>query len=208
MPAFIDLSNRKFGMLKVIERVENGKDGATRYLCECKCGKRKIIRSKHLKSGAIQDCGCMKSARTSERNFKHGDCRARLYNIWIKMRNRCSNPKCKDWNSYGGRGIKVCSEWQESYFAFRDWAYANGYDESKSIDRIDVNNGYSPENCRWADDIAQANNKRSNHVITYQGEKMSLADAARLAAVPYDTLKRRISCGWDVEKAVDTPALK
>lgn len=206
MPQFVDLKGCRFGRLLVLERAENASDNATRFLCQCDCGNRKIIRAKHLKSGAIQDCGCGKSKRMAARNLKHGGSGTRLYNIWIKMRDRCHNPNSADWHDYGGRGISVCATWDLSFDTFREWAMKNGYDESKSIDRIDVNAGYFPDNCRWASASVQANNKRNNHYIIYHGEQITLADAAKNSPVPYGTIKRRIAYyGWNADDAVDTP---
>ncbi len=206
MPKFIDLSGQRFGKLVVLERVENSNDGATRFLCQCDCGNIKIIRSKHLKSGAIRDCGCEKSKRTRIKNLTHGGSGTRLYNIWIKMRDRCQNPHSADWYDYGGRGITVYDKWDSSFEAFRKWSENNGYDDGKSIDRIDVNAGYYPDNCRWVSMRVQANNKRNNHMVCYRGKEMSLADAARLSSVPYSTIKRRITVyGWSAEKAIETP---
>ena len=122
------------------------------------------------------------------------------------MRDRCKNPHSADWYNYGGRGITVCEKWDSSFEAFRKWAESNGYDDRKSIDRIDVNAGYYPDNCRWVSMQVQANNKRNNHVVCYHGKEMSLADAARLSSVPYNTIKRRITVyGWSTEKAIETP---
>lgn len=206
MPKFIDLSGQRFGKLVVLERAENSNDGTTRFLCQCDCGNIKIIRSKHLKSGAIRDCGCEKSKRTRIKNLTHGGSGTRLYNIWIKMRDRCKNPHSADWYDYGGRGITVYDKWDSSFEAFRKWSENNGYDDEKSIDRIDVNAGYYPDNCRWVSMRVQANNKRNNHMVCYHGKEMSLADAARLSSVPYSTIKRRITVyGWSTEKAIETP---
>ena len=206
MPKYIELTGQRFGKLVVLKRVENAKDGATRFLCQCDCGNTKVIRSKHLKSGAISDCGCEKSQRTRNNNLKHGGSGTRLYNIWIKMRDRCKNPHSADWADYGGRGITVCDKWDSSFESFRKWAESAGYEKGKSIDRIDVNSGYYPDNCRWVSTQIQANNKRNNHIVSYHGKKMSLADVARLSTVPYGTIKRRICVyGWSVEEAVEVP---
>lgn len=108
--------------------------------------------------------------------LKHGQCGTRLYNIFRGMKKRCYNKNCKDFYKYGGRGITVCDEWKDSFQAFYDWSIANGYFDNLTIDRIDNNKGYSPDNCRWVDIKTQSNNTRKNVFLTYNGETMTLAE--------------------------------
>lgn len=209
MAKFKDLSGMRFGKLVVLEQAERSATGRIRWNCKCDCGNEHIVHTCHLNSGSITDCGCEKSKRTTERNLIHGDSRARLYNIWIKMRDRCSNPKNQDWELYGGKGVTVCDEWNTSYESFRTWSYENGYDDSKTIDRISSDGNYCPENCRWTTSKVQANNTSRNHFIEYHGEKLTIAEASERYNVPYGTLKRRISnYGWPIEKAIETPVIK
>jgi hypothetical protein len=121
------------------------------------------------------------------------------------MKERCNNPNSIEFASYGGRGIKLCPEWENDFNSFYIWAKANGYTDSLSIDRIDNNKGYEPENCRWADRITQANNKRTNHYLTYNGKTQSIAQWAREIGLSQSCLRHRIYRGWDVEKALSTP---
>ena len=124
------------------------------------------------------------------------------------MKSRCSNPTKGNYNEYGGRGIKVCEEWVHDFAAFRDWALANGYDDTLTIDRIDNDKGYSPDNCRWASRLEQNRNQRTNHMVTYRDETKTIGEWAQLYNLAPGTLFSRIQRGWDVEKALTTPTVK
>lgn len=131
--------------------------------------------------------------------------RPRLYRIWADMRTRCNNPNFPGYADYGGRGIKVCPEWQ-AYEPFREWAVSNGYADTLTLDRKDNDKGYSPANCRWVTQKEQCNNKRNNHLLTYNGETLTVAQWARKLGVNYFTLHDRITkLGWSAEKAISTP---
>lgn len=134
----------------------------------------------------------------------------RLYGVWFDMRRRCKSPSHHAYEHYGARGISVCEEWS-SFNAFAEWAYSNGYDNNApkgkcTIDRIDNDSGYSPENCRWVDMKVQGNNKRTNVSITYNGETLNLSEWADKVGVNVRTLISRIyRDGWSIEKALTTP---
>lgn len=125
------------------------------------------------------------------------------------MRQRCYNPKNRDFKHYGGRGITVCEEWRKDFKVFHDWAMANGYAKGLTLDRIDVNGNYSPENCRWATMLEQSNNLRKNKLLTYQGETKTVAEWARIKGIRRNTLWLRLyKHKWSVEKALTTPLRK
>lgn len=201
-----DLTGQHFGRLIAIKRVGQTKGGNALWLCRCDCGNEKIVAGSNLKNGHTRSCGCLHSeiasVATTKRNTKHGLRHEHLYNTWAKMKARCYSRGCKDFVNYGGRGVVVCDEWCNDYVAFRDWALANGYCEDLTIDRIDVNGNYEPNNCRWATRAEQNNNKRNNRLIEFCGEVHNISEWAKIVGVKYDTLWMRINRGWPVERAL------
>lgn len=127
--------------------------------------------------------------------------RTKLYGVWCSMKNRCQCPTSKSFKNYGGRGIKVCKEWQ-TFEPFREWALSHGYKEGLSLDRIDNNNGYQPNNCRWADRYTQRNNCRNNRFYEYKGERHTVSEWSRIVGIDFRTLGARFRNGWSVESAL------
>lgn len=134
-------------------------------------------------------------------NVRHGMAHTRLYRIWLGMKTRCGNPKHPHYNDYGGRGIAVCEEWKNSSKSFCDWAMSNGYTEELTLDRVDVNGDYCPDNCRWATMKDQHSNRRDTIMIAYNGKTQSLAKWAAETGIDYHKLFMRISRGWSAERA-------
>lgn len=195
---FEDLTGMKFGFWTVIERAPNNANGSARFICRCQCGTVRVIRAQALKNGGSRSCGCHKN----DYNRKHNGKGTRLYEIWRQMRYRCQKEGHSAYPGYGGRGIKVCAEW-EDFGNFRSWAMANGYDDSKSIDRIDVNGDYCPENCRWADSKTQMNNRRNTPHYSYLGESLTLSEWSQRLGIPRSTIRNRMKNGLSFAEAVE-----
>lgn len=189
------MTNRKFGDLTVISFV-GSRNRIDYFQCRCVCGKE-IISDKYQLLKGRSNCGCKRIWKK-----KHNGRGTRLYGIWKTMKNRCYNQNAPKYKMYGERGISVCTEWKDDFTKFRDWSFKNGYAENLTIDRIDNNKGYSPENCRWVSAKVQANNTRRNHCITYKGIVHTMAEWGELLNIPYYVLQDRIvKHKWDIERA-------
>ena len=202
----IDLTGQKFGKLTVIERAENAKSGRVRWLCKCDCGGVTISQSNDLKSGRAKSCGCLR--HTPPPNKTHGKSKTRIYRIRRAIIARCYNSNHEQYKDYGGRGITVCVEWLNSFTAFYEWAVASGYTDDLTIDRKDNNGNYEPNNCCWVTRKEQANNRRNNILVTYNGKTQSVTQLAEELGIDSAILRARIYIGWDIEKAINTPIRK
>ena len=172
-----NLIGQKFGMLTVLSQANDKvrSDGyhIAIWNCVCDCGNEIIVSSSTLKSGHTKSCGCLQGEHHNDSNHRTG--KTRLYRIWGDMKQRCYNENNSSFKNYGGRGIGICDEWKQSYIKFKEWALQNGYDDNLTIERINVNGSYCPENCKWATQLEQANNTRANRMITFNGETLTLA---------------------------------
>ncbi len=201
MVARIDLAGQRFGRWLVLSYT-----GEMRWLCRCDCGTEKDVHGASLRRGATQGCISCHPALGNRRT--HGERRTRLYNIWSGMIYRCENPNADAYLRYGGRGISICPEWRSSYESFRDWARSNGYAAHLTIDRINNDRGYEPNNCRWATFAEQNRNYGRNRPIEYQGRTVLIGDLAVEHGLPADIVKNRVRrYGWTIEKALSTPVL-
>lgn len=205
-----DITGQRFGKLVALSPLpfENRN---TYWLCRCDCGQEAKVSAANLRRGATKSCGCLRREKAVPKSWArltaHGQSRTRLYKIWTGMKSRCSNPNKEDYKNYGGRGIRVCAEWISDFVAFREWALANGYRDDLTLDRLDVNGDYRPDNCQWITVAGQNNNTRRNHFLTYKGETRTIAEWARIKGLRYNTLMGRINSGeWTVEQALETPA--
>lgn len=197
-----DLTNKKFGNLLVIERRGSDVKGQALWLCRCDCGVEKVVRGHDLKGG-VKSCGCSRIKNCGL--YQHGLSKTKLHSTWRAIKDRCYNENNKSYRFYGGRGIKVCEEWLNDFVPFYEWSNSHGYSENLTIDRIDPDGDYSPDNCRWIDRVAQANNTRRNIYITIDGETKTLAQWCPLLGVNYHSVQTRIYKGWEPKLALTTP---
>lgn len=203
-----DLTGQRFGRLTVLymdeDKVTPSGYRVHMWRCICDCGTEKTVRGKSLTGGVTRSCGCLAKELVGIRASKHNGFGTRLYAIWNSMRQRCNNSNHRSYHNYGGRGISICSEWDD-FAVFREWAYNSGYNEHGkrgefTLDRIDVDGDYTPENCKWSTMKEQSNNKRTTIYLEKDGEIHTLKDWADITGIKYETLWKRYHNGKSTDE--------
>lgn len=208
-----DLLGQRFGRLAVIAEGNRAADGHIRWRCLCDCGEETMVNGRCLTTGSTISCGCYRSEYVARKNFKHGAAKrsgsTTEYEIWTGMIKRCTDSNCEAYPDYGGRGIVVCRAWRESFKAFAE-DMGQRPSLNHSIERKNNAGNYEPANCVWATRDVQANNKRSNVLVTYRGKTLTCKQMWEAYAVPsvtYSIFHRRIREGWDTAKALFSPRM-
>lgn len=196
-----DLIGQRFNNLIVVSR-EPSLNGKSRWKCKCDCGNITIVSGYNLKNNSVKSCGCLLHLPHNTHHLS----KTAICKTWYKMRQRCYNKNDKAYKDYGGRGITICDEWNDSPESFYKWSIENGYSDGLSIDRIDNNKGYEPSNCVWSTPKQQANNRRTCIIFFHNGKKQNLMQWCEELNLPYKVIHSRIyKSGWSFEKAITTP---
>lgn len=210
MGVFKDLTGQRFGKLTVVKRVDNDKHNNACFLCLCDCGIESIVIGTQLSQGKTMSCGkCSRTITSKYSNYINKPFWKEIGTSYRAMKERCYNKNNGKYNNYGGRGITICDEWNgtNGRIRFYEWAISNGYAKKLTIDRIDVNGNYEPNNCRWANTYLQANNRTDNFVVEYNGEVKTIHEWEKLVGISAGTIRYRITHNWSVEKALTIPAI-
>ena len=207
MSVLKNIIGQRFGRLVVLSRVENSAGGQARWICECDCGSLTVARGVKLRNGHTSSCGCLQRERAKEAATTHNMSKTcPEYKVWNGIKRRCFNKAEKCYPRYGGRGITMVDRW----LSFENFLSDMGPRPSPnhSIDRIDNEGNYGPDNCKWADAKEQANNRRSSHFITYDGLTLTVTQWENKLGFPNHTVHSRLRLGWPIEKILTTPVRK
>lgn len=207
-----EMIGKTYGELTVTDMLINTSDNQTYAVCQCSCGNTKNVLPYMLNNGSVISCGCVKTRRAKTLsshkksktpwNYKGGIVREELYGTWRQMLYRCENPNSYAYKHYGLRGISVCDEWHD-FASFKEWCVTYYPDRTnKTLDRIDVNGNYCPDNCRFVTFDVQCNNKRTSRYISFNGKTLTIGQWAEILGINYRTLSNRINRGWSVERAL------
>lgn len=203
MPIAENVIGKTFNFLKVVslQEIRRFKSGGTEryYKCVCECGNETVVGISNLRCGMTKSCGCLQLKKATS----HAGSYTPEYRVWIAIKSRCFNRSTAGYKNYGGRGIKVCDRWKDSFENFH--ADMGDRPEGMTLERIDNDGDYCPENCRWATRKEQANNRRTNKTYTYKGKTLNMKQWAEHLGVSYDLIKNRLKRGWGVKRAFETP---
>lgn len=204
MVARAELTGQRFGRLTVVRYADSTKRGKARWLCCCDCGGTASVLTTNLLRGSTQSCGCLQREAASKSNSSHGLSRCPEYKIWLSIRQRCSNPRNPNFPAYGGRGVRVCSRWDDFEAFLADMGPRPSY--AHSLDRFPNQTGnYEPENCRWATAKEQGRNKTNNHLVTHNGQTKPLCQWCEELGLDYLRTRMRLGKGWTPERAFSQP---
>jgi hypothetical protein len=205
--SFQDLVGARFGELIVLEKVPRLKSNTTRWKCKCDCGKIIETTRSSLIKGSSKSCGCLCKKLSTQRiikvNTKHNLSRTRIYRIWTGIKNRVKGNIKDNKKYYFDRNIKICDEWEKDFIKFYNWSIQNGYSDNLSIDRIDVNGDYKPDNCRWATIKQQNRNKQNTTYLTLNGKTLSMGEWKEKLDIPFSTMVNRKRKGLSDEQILD-----
>lgn len=198
-----DLSGITYGSLTVLGRHPVKYKSGVKWDCQCACGTQKVLFGGQLRQGKTTSCGCLLPQQARERALRHGLTRTPEHRSWSSMRSRCNNPNHHAYDYYGGRGIKVCERWDSFELFLADMGPRPSL--SHSLDRIDNDKGYSPDNCRWATQIEQRLNNSSIRLVEIDGVTRRLFEWSHISGIPFDVLFKRLEAGWDPKRAITQP---
>jgi hypothetical protein len=207
MPAKLLIkSGDKFGRLVVLKEIKQ-KNKSRYFLCKCDCGKTTERCIKALIKNSISSCGCYQNEfnikpRYKQRSDNYPYLKSRLYSIWTDIKKRCNNTNTRAYKWYGAKGVKVCETWENDFINFMNWSIKNNYSDELTIDRINSNGNYSPDNCRWVSMLVQNNNKSSNRLIEFENQQYTMSQLSRLLGVKYTTLVSKLNKGLTVKEII------
>ena len=204
MSRFKDLTGKKFNMLTVLNLSPTRHQRAAMWECLCDCGEKTLVKGSKIISGHTKSCGCLNILSHTKHSHASSKGRTKVYRAWDGMKKRCYNPNSDSFYRYGGRGIEVCDRWKNSFENFLE-DMRERPSKDHSLDRIDNDGDYTPENCRWTDWKTQARNRRCNYLVTYNGVKKSLVEWCEKFNINYSTAHSRLERGWDIPKIFTTP---
>ena len=195
-----DITNQRFGKFIALKYKYCKKGEGAMWECICDCGKTAIVSGHNLRLGRIKSCGCLKH-ETAPHTI-HNLSNTKIYNAYCAMIQRCYNENNKNYKDYGGRGIKICDEWLQDFMNFYNWAINNG---KLTIDRVDNNRGYEPNNCRWVTMKVQSMNRRNNLKFKYKGKERTVKELANIAGITEKQFRHRLERGWSIFRIINTP---